>query len=974
MARTNNLTDFLTDVSSAIKQKTGDNTPIPASEFDTEILSIETGRNYQSKTLNITQNGNYNLLPDQEFDAISNVNISVSVSPVLQNKTITENGSYTADQNYDGLGTVIVNVPSTGGDTSDATATAEQILKGYTAYTKTGKTTGTFYGAKLFKTVEEMNADKNIKAGDLAVIYNDVPTNIQTGMRIKKFVMPETIVLDEANTSDEMAIIRSLDESLMIHVELQGSSTCYLMGYMPDGQVMLDYSSSDGITWKRGRIDANTSHVTIQDDYLIFDQPMQLDERYDIGKNALKFLRISNHQLLGFNVARNTENKNSVSVLTSFVWNNGVTAEYRDVPINYSKLETFMNIMNNTYSKAFGLVTWDNTNITFYDNVSDGAAYMSNGKLYAGNFDTATATKTGTKYIFNIDTEAITTKSYTTTLVSQVTGGTNKANAIIDTTNVNWTFICTKNMIIGGNDTSDDLYYKEKLLLWVTNGGSNETRIGYSYNIPKYSPAETQLTLDNVNQLYPGVIGFGTDVFVGDGSVFGTMTEEQFLNIAVNVDDPSNNTFNILPKSYITTKEITDTVQMFGVNYENLTEQRDLATISKLTTVENNLSGQKECLSIQIGELYYFLTTSGTKLTVNVYKVDELDNVILQSSKQLTLNQTLSTGEQTVIRTDNEKIYIGAYATVSNKRYPALLVYDIANNTTNIIRSSTNSTAYCFDYDVPTNTMYLVTSNTLYKWVCNSSTAIVSISNSTDTYYNYGAYCEANDTYTAVMAKNYLHIINKVSGAYTKLPVNSTYTNYGALCLFQDNYLYAVGLNKAIKVDMNTLTVVKSVDTQFHYFGGKGIKCHFMLEQNPNIIYFIGNVAYGTWTGGNMTNYMYTLDIDTLECKRVNSPNMCTSTIFMNIPENNIFTDRICKILSNQTYNGDTICCSRVTECNVTECLDGDIPAMFWSNTLRVGEKQKNILFGYTNVGPISQAEYNTAIDTANEILGDTAE
>ena len=110
MARVNNLTNFLTDISSAIKQKTGDNTPIPASDFDTEILSIETGGNYQSKTLNVTQNGNYNLLPDQEFDAISNVNISVSVSPILQNKTVTENGSYTADQNYDGLGTVIVNV------------------------------------------------------------------------------------------------------------------------------------------------------------------------------------------------------------------------------------------------------------------------------------------------------------------------------------------------------------------------------------------------------------------------------------------------------------------------------------------------------------------------------------------------------------------------------------------------------------------------------------------------------------------------------------------------------------------------------------------------------------------------------------------------------------------------------------------------------------------------------------------------
>lgn len=79
MARTNNLTNFLTDVSSAIKQKTGDNTPIPASDFDTEILSIETAGNYQSKTLNVTQNGNYNLLPDTGYDAMSNVIVEVSV-------------------------------------------------------------------------------------------------------------------------------------------------------------------------------------------------------------------------------------------------------------------------------------------------------------------------------------------------------------------------------------------------------------------------------------------------------------------------------------------------------------------------------------------------------------------------------------------------------------------------------------------------------------------------------------------------------------------------------------------------------------------------------------------------------------------------------------------------------------------------------------------------------------------------------
>ena len=113
MARINNLTNFLNDVSSAIKQKTGDSTPIPASEFDTEILSIETAGNYQEKSLSITENGNYNLLPDTGYDALSNARISVNVeggSASLQEKSITANGTYTPDTGYDGFSRVTVNV------------------------------------------------------------------------------------------------------------------------------------------------------------------------------------------------------------------------------------------------------------------------------------------------------------------------------------------------------------------------------------------------------------------------------------------------------------------------------------------------------------------------------------------------------------------------------------------------------------------------------------------------------------------------------------------------------------------------------------------------------------------------------------------------------------------------------------------------------------------------------------------------
>lgn len=101
MARIDTLSHFLTDVSTAIKQKIGDSSAIPASQFDTKIASITTGGTYQEKSLNITTNGNINLLPDQGYDAMSKVNINVNVS--------------------------------SGGATSDATLQAKYLLQGYSA-------------------------------------------------------------------------------------------------------------------------------------------------------------------------------------------------------------------------------------------------------------------------------------------------------------------------------------------------------------------------------------------------------------------------------------------------------------------------------------------------------------------------------------------------------------------------------------------------------------------------------------------------------------------------------------------------------------------------------------------------------------------------------------------------------------------------------------------------------------------------
>lgn len=218
MARTNNLTNFLNDVATAIKTKLGDSTSIPASDFDTEILRIETVGTYQTKQLTVATNGNYVVTPDTGYDAISDISISVSVSPILQNKTITQNGSYTADQNYDGLGTVTVNVPQT--------------------------------GIKRFDTEQAMQADSNPHEGDLAVVYREEMQPVTEDSEFDSCIFPNEVVLDEAFSGNIYGSFRSTGSGWFDGMVDVSSSGFGFDGF-GDKMVRVTYTSNDGITYTR---------------------------------------------------------------------------------------------------------------------------------------------------------------------------------------------------------------------------------------------------------------------------------------------------------------------------------------------------------------------------------------------------------------------------------------------------------------------------------------------------------------------------------------------------------------------------------------------------------------------------------------------------------------------------------------------------------------------------------------------------
>lgn len=174
MARTNNLTNFLTDVAAAIKEKKGDNTNIQASSFDTEILSLPSQGTYEERTVNVTENGTQVITPSQDYDAMDQVTINTAIPLQSKSYSFTENQNMTLlpDTGYTGFSQVNVAVDVEGTYTTDATATRDDILSGKMAYAKGKRVFGNI------QTVVDPSAADNFTQEELSNDFSTWTPNI----------------------------------------------------------------------------------------------------------------------------------------------------------------------------------------------------------------------------------------------------------------------------------------------------------------------------------------------------------------------------------------------------------------------------------------------------------------------------------------------------------------------------------------------------------------------------------------------------------------------------------------------------------------------------------------------------------------------------------------------------------------------------------------------------------------------------
>lgn len=97
----------LTAIANAIRGKNGSSNTYTPGQMAAAIDAIPTGGITPIGTVVITENGIHNVTQYADAD--------VQVQPNLQSKTVTQNGTVTPDQGYDGLSSVVVNVSGGGG-------------------------------------------------------------------------------------------------------------------------------------------------------------------------------------------------------------------------------------------------------------------------------------------------------------------------------------------------------------------------------------------------------------------------------------------------------------------------------------------------------------------------------------------------------------------------------------------------------------------------------------------------------------------------------------------------------------------------------------------------------------------------------------------------------------------------------------------------------------------------------------------
>lgn len=742
MADITNLSSFLGDVADAIRTKKGSSDTIPAAEFDSEILAIETGvdtsdadateENIESgKTAYVNGLKITGTLADAGGSAdvmVSADNITVGnqrgwdcVSTTYTNsgKKIHKDGWYVNQHmKFEDL------APALG-------VTADKIVAGNTilGVEGTGESGGTTTGtqAKLFETVDEMNADENPKEGDIAVIYGSNTENMTKESEFTDVIFPDTVVLPSAVTTSSSCYIMG-DSYESEHRVYLTASTFYLMNYY-DYEYICRYTSDDGITYTR-----DTSYESTY----TFSESV----KYESGTwsdDYGYFIQCGSHTFDGLFRAESVINYKRLK---------GYRLSYSDDVLSYeeeeeTRYDEIVEMMQAVANHAYGATT---TKILCeVALIKDNAAYVvirqassSNSPAYAYNasgqlqlsLSAYNSSYPATWYIYSYnftDNSLSRYSTYTNTTSSSVTKDT---GIMLDG------YLCVPLVYqpsTGAMREHDGSFYA------FLSTGSGNLYNDFLFDIV-YNPAQTQFTLEAANELLPGRIALGANGTVeGDGSIYNNLDGQKvttdLLGMSIGATDylakAANNKLSYFKFDALGTTSLVKTnyfkyleyytkykEDTYSTAYYGFTYLTDDGKTYVYMSVDNEIvfvdTETEESTAYPIIKASQWYSISLAKCPEKLFYVNSSNKLCIfdcVTKEIVTTSFTASSLYSLSVIGDSKYTFIGLYLSSSSKYLIAV------NNETNSIITQLSTSGICDVHKTP-STYYVTTQSTniLYKF------------------------------------------------------------------------------------------------------------------------------------------------------------------------------------------------------------------------------------------------------------------
>lgn len=369
---------------------------------------------------------------------------------------------------------------------------------------------------KLFKTQEEMQADTTAKEGDLALVYDNSVVPMSEGSSFDTLYLPEKIVLSEPYTSDSTTYMEFGSQCSINKTEI-----LYQISYFGE-EIFADfqgnYTSEDGITYTRTSV--NAYGCTFKNDILSLPTKVALsyegmgtDNKARAEIYGPMIFTQKNFTFNGLYNYKQNAKEHSYKMrelsITNYNFDNGT-----DIDSVYTGQTEYtgINIGNIIYK--------------YLKNYSIGMAFLDETKenIYLLSTVTITMVSNGVKFFphiysdskcelvkYNISSGVTTNIPIVKNTVQNESGTVYIYIALPD--ECYWHIGTYQN----GLDSSTNLYNLSKSISYKTNTG---TEIEYS---DRYIPSTTQLTC-NEKDILPGIVCYGEEgITVGDGSIYNNL-------------------------------------------------------------------------------------------------------------------------------------------------------------------------------------------------------------------------------------------------------------------------------------------------------------------------------------------------------------------------------------------------------------------------------------------------------------------